>query len=65
LFNDNKANYKNATPSNIKIVPTNELNNSFKADYEEMTKSMIVGNAPSYEELILTLGEIQIILKNS
>lgn len=59
FYKDNRADYDNATPQNIKIVPTYELNQSFKIDYEDMAKSMIVGNAPSYEELIITLEEIK------
>jgi predicted nucleotidyltransferase component of viral defense system len=59
FYKDNRADYDNATPQNIKIVPTDELNQSFKIDYEDMAKSMIVGNAPSYEELIITLEEIK------
>jgi predicted nucleotidyltransferase component of viral defense system len=59
FYKDNRADYKNATPLNIKIAPTVELNTSFKADYEEMAKSMIAGEAPSYEELIKVLENIQ------
>ena len=59
FYKDNRADYDNATPQNIKIVPTDELNQSFKIDYEDMAKSMIVGNAPNYEELIIALEEIK------
>ena len=59
FYKDNKADYENATPSNIKIVPTADLNDSFKTDYEDMSRSMIVGNALSYEELIEVLKIIQ------
>jgi hypothetical protein len=60
FYKDNKADYENATPSSIKIVPTLELNDSFKTDYEDMAKSMIVGNAPSYEELIGVLKSLRL-----
>src|SRR5574344_487504 len=60
FYKDNRADYKNATPINIKIVPTQELNDSFKADYEDMAKSMIVGDAPSYEELIGVLKSLRL-----
>jgi hypothetical protein len=63
FYKDNKADYENATPSNIKIVPTADLNDSFKTDYEDMARSMIVGNALSYEELIGVLRIIQNSLK--
>lgn len=59
FYKDNKADYPNATPQNIKIVPTPELNHNFKVDYEDMAKSMIIGNPPTYEELIATLYEIE------
>lgn len=39
FYKDNRADYKNATPLNIKIIPTVELDNSFKADYEDMAKA--------------------------
>jgi len=65
FYKDNKADYNNATPENIKIVPTEELNNSFKVDYEDMVKSMIIGNPPTYEELLESLEEIQLKLYNS
>ena len=60
FYKDNKADYENATPSSIKIVPSLELNDSFKADYEDMAKSMIVGDAPSYEELIGVLKSLRL-----
>ena len=60
FYKDNKAGYENATPSSIRIVPTLELNDSFKTDYEDMAKSMIVGNAPSYEELIGVLKSLRL-----
>lgn len=63
FYKDNKADYGNATPSNIKIVPTLELNDSFKADYEEMAKSMIIGNPPTYNELLEVLKNIEQSLK--
>ncbi len=59
FYKDNKADYANATPHNIKIVPTSELDNSFKTDYTDMAQSMLIGNPPSYEELILILGDIE------
>jgi len=59
FYKDNKADYPSATPKSIKIIPTPELNHSFKADYEDMAKSMIIGNPPTFEELIRSLEEIQ------
>jgi hypothetical protein len=60
FYKDNRADYPNATPKAIKIVPTDELNHSFKVDYEDMAKSMIIGNPPTYEELIESLEKIQL-----
>jgi len=62
FYKDNRADYKNATPKNIKIVPTSELNRSFKIDYEDMARSMIIGNPPTYKELVETLIQIQRII---
>ena len=62
FYKDNRADYKNATPKNIKIVPTSELNSSFKADYEDMAKSMIIGNPPTYKKLVGVLMQIQRII---
>ncbi|MEA1914690.1 MAG: hypothetical protein U9N30_05165, partial [Campylobacterota bacterium] len=59
FYKDNRADYQNATPKNIKIVPTPELNYSFKVDYEDMAKSMIIGNPETYEELLESLEEIK------
>lgn len=59
FYKDNKADYANATPMNLRIVPTPELNDSFKADYEDMSQSMIVGNPPSYDELLVILRKIE------
>lgn len=59
FYKDNKADYQNATPNAIKIVPTAELNIHFRNDYEDMVQSMIVGNPPSYEELLESLGKIE------
>jgi len=63
FYKDNKADYDNATPPNIKIVPTKELNDSFKADYEDMATSMIIGDPPAYGELLDVLEEIEQFLK--
>jgi len=60
FYKDNRADYKNATPKNIKIVPTQELNHNFKVDYEDMAKSMILGNPPKYQELLKVLKEIEL-----
>ena len=59
FYKDNRADYQNATPENIKIVPTPELNHNFKVDYEDMAKSMIIGNPPTYEELLGILRKIE------
>ena len=64
FYKDNRADYPNATPENIKIVPTPKLNHNFKVDYEDMASSMIVGNPPTYEELLKILKEIQLKLRN-
>jgi hypothetical protein len=63
FYKDNKADYENATPANIKIVPNKELNDNFKADYEDMATSMIIGNPPTYGELIDVLKKIEQSLK--
>lgn len=63
FYKDNRADYDNATPKNIKIIPTDELNHSFKVDYEDMARSMIIGNPPSYEDLIHDLQTIEDFLK--
>ena len=59
FYKDNRADYANATPENIKIVPTADLNHNFKVDYEDMAKSMIIGNSLSYEELLEVLCKIE------
>lgn len=64
FYKDNRADYSNATPKNIKIVPTTELNHSFKVDYEDMAKSMIIGNPPTFEVLIKSLEEIEFKLQS-
>ncbi|HIP44047.1 MAG TPA: nucleotidyl transferase AbiEii/AbiGii toxin family protein [Sulfurospirillum arcachonense] len=64
FYKDNRADYLKATPESIKIVPTDKLNSSFKVDYEDMSKSMIIGNPPTYEELIEKLEQIEDVLRN-
>jgi hypothetical protein len=59
FYKDNRVDYPNATPKNIKIAPTSALNHNFKVDYEDMAKSMIIGNLSTYEELIESLEEIE------
>jgi len=65
FYKDNRADYPNATPRAIKIVPTPNLSHNFKVDYEDMAKSMIIGNPPTYEKLIESLEEMQLKLYNS
>lgn len=64
FYKDNKADYENATPKNIRILPTKELNDSFRDDYEDMAKTMIVGDVPTYQELLEILNEIKLELSN-
>jgi len=59
FYKDNKADYPNATQENIKIVPTSALNHNFKVDYEDMAQSMIIGNPPTYEELLKILKQVE------
>ncbi len=63
FYKDNRADYKNATAENIKIIPTSELNHNFKVDYEDMAKSMIIGNPPTYEQLLKILLKIEEAIK--
>ena len=63
FYKDNRADYPNATPENIKIIPTSELNHNFKVDYEDMAKSMIIGNPPTYEKLLEILQKIEEAIK--
>lgn len=64
FYKDPRADYQNATPKSIKIVPTPELAHNFKIDYDDMAQSMIIGNPATYDELLKILNKIQTELHN-
>lgn len=46
------ANYDNNYPQKINFLPSEQFSNEWMKDYEEMQKSFIYGDSPSYEDLI-------------
>jgi hypothetical protein len=55
----NGIDYNNHRPNKIKIIPPDEVIKDYKNDYSEMTKFMIYGEFPTYNELIKKIEELQ------
>lgn len=51
--------YDKELPSNIQIVPSEQLMATYESDYNEMKVSFIYGQALEFKELIKKLEEIQ------
>ena len=56
--------YDNELPANIQIVPNNELMSAYEADYNEMQKSFIYGDALNFNELIERIKSLQTKFRN-
>ena len=52
------AHYEDATLSQISLLPVNHIVESVKADYAAM-RNMIYGDYPSFEEIIMTLENLE------
>lgn len=52
------AHYEDATLSQIALLPVNHIVESVKADYAAM-RNMIYGDYPSFEEIIMTLENLE------
>jgi predicted nucleotidyltransferase component of viral defense system len=55
----NGIDYNNHRPNKIKIIPPDEVIKDYKNDYSEMTKFMIYGEFPTFNELIKKIEELQ------
>jgi len=47
--------YEQLEPRGLRFVPSIETVKAFRADYEDMQRSMIYGNSPSFDDLLLQL----------
>lgn len=47
------------TPATLSILPPASVDDLWRKDYENMQKTMIYGNSPSYEQLLKRLAELQ------
>ena len=56
--------YDNELPANIQIVPNDELMSAYEADYNEMQKSFIYGDALNFNELIERIKSLQTKFRN-
>ena len=52
------ANYENARPGSLRLLPNPELEAALRRDYAGM-QEMIVGNTPSFDEILKTIGEFE------
>ncbi len=55
LHRNSKASYKTAKVGTLQIVPTDELCNYLKNDYEHVVAPTIVGHRPSFELIMATI----------
>ena len=46
-------------PATLSILPPASVADLWRKDYENMKKTMIYGNSPSYEQLLKRLAELQ------
>ena len=51
--------YDTLRPEAINIVPSEQVADLWKKDYEQMRLSMIYGDAPSFEEIMEQIGRLQ------
>ena len=51
--------YDKELPTNIQIVPSEELTSAYEADYNEMKESFIYGQSLDFTELMQKMAELQ------
>ena len=51
--------YDTLYPDTLSILPPASVDDLWRKDYENMQKTMIYGNSPSYEQLLKLLAELQ------
>jgi hypothetical protein len=56
--------YDKELPSNIQIVPNEELIPAYETDYDEMKESFIYGTPLDFKELMQKMSELQERVRN-
>ena len=51
--------YDTLCPETLNIIPSEQVVELWKKDYEQMRLSMIYGDAPTFEEIMEHLGRLQ------
>ena len=51
--------YETLSPAKISIIPPTSIFNLWEKDYEEMTRTMIYGHSPSFQQLIKNIRELE------
>ena len=59
FFRSGWANYDSARPGIFRLVPSTASLPRLRSDYAEMQEVMIFGDAPSFDELLATLTELE------
>ena len=59
FFHTSWANFEQAVPGTLRLVPPESRRNELARDYEDMRRDMIYGEAPSFDEIIGVLEEIE------
>ena len=58
MFRRPSEKIEEAIPGSFRLVPEGKLRTAIESDYEEM-KKMVVGNPPSFEEIISQLENLE------
>lgn len=65
FFPDRKARYDLAVPGSLRLVPPEAVAAAIRAEYATMSAEMVFGEAPSFEEVLEGLGEIEAAVNGS
>jgi hypothetical protein len=59
FYREPKARYDLAIPGSLRLVPGDDVVSAIRSDYAVMAEEMVFGNAPTLEEVLRVLAEIE------
>lgn len=63
FFKSAKANYEDAKPGSLRLMPNEELTTALRHDYAGM-REMIIGDIPTFEKILTTISDFEAEINN-
>jgi hypothetical protein len=59
FYRDPKAKYELAVPGSLRLVPRDDVLSAIRSEYAAMTEEMIFGEAPTLDEVLRVLKDVE------